>query len=115
MKFLLDACAASKSLRKFLVDLGHDVISALDADLPLSDQALLEWSLRERRVLVTKDKDFGELIFVRHLPHSAVIRLVEMTNADELKAMQELLMQYSEKLKENPIVVVTKDRIRIRI
>ncbi|HJY84939.1 MAG TPA: DUF5615 family PIN-like protein, partial [Candidatus Binatia bacterium] len=74
MKFLLDVCTSSRSLRKLLADLGHEVRLAGDLDLRASDEALLAWALQEGRVLVTEDKDFGELIFVRRLPHPTIVR-----------------------------------------
>jgi len=60
MKFLLDVCSSSRSLRKTLIDLGHDVLSAVDMNLQATDESLLDLALQEGRVLVTEDKDFGE-------------------------------------------------------
>jgi predicted nuclease of predicted toxin-antitoxin system len=62
MKFLLDVCASSRALRTLLTDLGHDVLSALDRDPRASDEALLGLAMQEARVLITEDKDFGELV-----------------------------------------------------
>ena len=63
MKFLLDACAASRTLREALSALGHDVRSAAGELARASDEVLLALAYEEGRVLVTEDKDFGELIF----------------------------------------------------
>lgn len=63
MKILLDDCAASRALHKALIDLGHDVLSARDGYGNASDEALLALAYNEDRVLVTEDKDFGELVF----------------------------------------------------
>lgn len=68
MKFLLDVCISSRSLTAFLVGQGHDVVSAITIDPRMSDTQLLEIALREDRVLITEDKDFGELLFVQHAP-----------------------------------------------
>jgi len=65
-----------------LTDLGHDVFSAADMNLQATDEALLDLALQEGRVLVAEDKDFGELVFVRHLPHPTIIRFVEMRVED---------------------------------
>lgn len=62
MRFLLDVCSSSRSLRKLLADLGHDVLSAGDINLQATDEALLDLALQEGRALVTEDKDFGELL-----------------------------------------------------
>ena len=59
MKFLLDACVASRVLHYTLIELGHDVLSARDGYANASDKALLALAYQEDRVLVTEDKDFG--------------------------------------------------------
>ena len=78
MKFLFDVCASSRALRMLLTDLGHDVLSASEVDPRASDDVLLALAMQEERVLVTEDKDFGELVFVRRLPHPCIIRFVDM-------------------------------------
>jgi predicted nuclease of predicted toxin-antitoxin system len=114
MKFLLDVCASSRSLRKLLADLGHEVVSVVDVDRRASDEALLNLALREGRVFVTEDKDFGELVFVRRLPHPTIIRFVEMRVEDQVAAMQELLDRYPAELEAKTLIVATRGRIRIR-
>jgi len=56
-------------LRILLADLGHDVRPVFDVDPRASDEAILALALQDERVLVTEDKDFGELVFVHRLPH----------------------------------------------
>jgi predicted nuclease of predicted toxin-antitoxin system len=114
MTFFLDVCSSSHSLRALLTELGHDVRSALDVDPGASDETLLAVALRESRVLVTEDKDFGELVFVRRLPHPTIIRLVEMRVDDQVVAMRELLTHYTTELEAGTLLVVTKDRVRVR-
>ena len=65
MRFLLDVCASSRSLRAFLDALSHDSVSVVELNPSATDDEILEIGLTENRVLVTEDKDFGELIFVR--------------------------------------------------
>ena len=47
--------------------------------------------IQEDRVLVTEDKDFGELIFVRKLPHGPIVRLVGVWIDEQVRGMGELL------------------------
>lgn len=114
MRFLLDACASSQRLRNTLNALGHDVVSALDHDPRASDETLLAWATAEERILITEDKDFGDLVFIRGLPHPCIVRLVAMTVTEKVTAIKELLEQHEPELHRKPIVVVTKSRIRIR-
>ena len=45
-----------------LTNLGHDVVSVRDRNPGAADDALLALAYEEERVLVTEDKDFGELV-----------------------------------------------------
>ena len=114
MKFLLDACAASRALQEALTTLGHDVRSAQGEYARASDEALLALAYEERRVLVTEDKDFGELIFLRRLPHPCIVRLVELRVAEQVDGMRDLIEKHGDVLRAGAIVVVTRRRVRIR-
>jgi predicted nuclease of predicted toxin-antitoxin system len=114
VRFLLDVCASSRSLTQFLKDLGHDSLSVVAIDAKADDAQVLQIALNEDRVLVTEDKDFGELIFVRGLPHGTIIRFCEMTVDEQVNAMQELLDSHLAALQSNAIVTVRRGRIRIR-
>ena len=70
--------------------------------------------MEERRILVTEDKDFGELVFVRRLPHPGIIRFVEMTVVEKVTAMQELIEHHPDAMAEPTLIVVTGSRVRIR-
>lgn len=114
MKFLLDVCAASRSLQAALIELGHDVLSAVEVAPRASDDELLAMALAEERVLLTEDKDFGELVFVRRLPHPCIIRFTDMPVREKVAAMVDLIERYQEAMEEGSIIVVTRHRVRIR-
>lgn len=114
MKFLLDACASSHSMHSTLMRLGHDVISALQLNPSASDEELLEFATEEQRILINEDKDFGELVFVRRLPHPCIIRFVDMPVEEKAAAMLELLEHHEDDLIADALIVVTRSRIRVR-
>ena len=114
MKFLLDVCVASRPLHTALLKLGHDVLSARDGFLHASDEVLLALAYKEGRVLITEDKDFGELVFLRGQPHPAIVRLVEMTPSERVAAMRILIEHHGNAMREGAIIVVTGTRVRIR-
>ena len=114
MKFLLDICAASRSLHAALTDLGHDVLSAYDLFPNASDETLLTLAQQEKRILITEDKDFGELVFLRGLSHPGIVRLVEMTPMERADAMRFLIEHYADTMRDGAIIVVTRKRVRIR-
>lgn len=114
MKFLLNVCASSLRLRNSLTAQGHDVFSAMETNPRATDEELLALAMEESRVLVTEDKDFGELVFVRRLPHPCIVRFVGMTVAEKVTAMQELIDRHSEAMRMRVLIVVTPRRVRIR-
>ena len=97
-----------------LTYLGHDVLSASENDPRATDEELLALAFREQRVLVTEDKDFGELVFVRRLPHPCIIRFVDMRVEDKVAAMKELIQRHEDAMCEGSLIVVTQSRIRFR-
>lgn len=115
MKFLLDVCVSSRSLDTFLVGRGHDVVSAASIDPRASDQRLLEVALAQGRILVTEDKDFGELAFVRQFPHGPIVRLVELTVDAQVNALGELLDRHADVLVGPVMITITRGRVRIRL
>ncbi|HMC92531.1 MAG TPA: DUF5615 family PIN-like protein [Allosphingosinicella sp.] len=73
MRFLCDANIGS-TLAQALLAQGHDVVQAALAFRDDRDEAILERARAEQRILVTCDRDFGELVFGRSvLPPPAII------------------------------------------
>jgi predicted nuclease of predicted toxin-antitoxin system len=75
MKFLLDQCTDARLL-PYLKQLGHDA-TQIHRTYPQSipDPEILSIAQQEQRILVTDDRDFGELIFRLQLAHCGVIFL----------------------------------------
>jgi predicted nuclease of predicted toxin-antitoxin system len=69
MKILLDTCVWG-GVAQELRAAGHDVGRAGDWQEDPGDDEILERAHKEGRVLVTLDKDFGELAIVHERPHS---------------------------------------------
>jgi predicted nuclease of predicted toxin-antitoxin system len=56
----------------------HDVIWTGDWSEDPGDDEILAHAHREGRILVTLDKDFGELAIIRAVPHRGILRLVNI-------------------------------------
>jgi predicted nuclease of predicted toxin-antitoxin system len=112
---LLDQSADGR-LVAYLSSLGHDVTRiARDHPPGLPDQEVLDIAYRERRILITHDRDFGGLVFVDQQPHAGVIllRLGSPPPLDLIIArLTEVLSSYVHDLSD--FVVVTPERIRVR-
>ena len=101
-------------MHALLAGLDHDVLSASETAPRATDSALLALAYDEDRVLITEDKDFGELVFVHRLPHPCIIRFVDMQVAEKVAAMRELLEHHGDSMHEGALIVVTRSRVRIR-
>jgi predicted nuclease of predicted toxin-antitoxin system len=64
VRWLADECVAA-SLVAVLRAGGHDVLYVAETDAGLSDTDVIALALREKRLLLTEDKDFGDLVFRR--------------------------------------------------
>ncbi len=76
MRVLLDACVWGGAKAQLAAE-GHDVRWIGDSTADAGDEEVISQACAERRVLVTLDKDFGELAVVRGLPHCGIVRLVD--------------------------------------
>ena len=69
---------------------------------------------REQRVVVTLDKDFGELAIVHDLEHTGIVRLVSMSMSEQVEACSLALARYETHLIAGAIVTVERGRVRVR-
>jgi hypothetical protein len=67
MRFLADENFPAAAVRA-LQDAGHDVVWVMTAARGTGDRDVLAWAARERRILLTFDKDFGEVARGAALP-----------------------------------------------
>lgn len=78
------------------------------------DEAILAHAFREHRVLVTADKDFGELIVRRGLPHRGILRLTLTPVDREADVCLAVLAATEQDLIAGAIVTASPQRTRIR-
>lgn len=72
MKIVADESVDRQVVDRLRAD-GHEVLFIADLAPGIDDDAVLLKSHESNAVLVTADKDFGELIFRQHLLHSGVV------------------------------------------
>lgn len=113
MKLLLDTCVSPRT-RDALAAAGHDAVWTGDWTPDPGDEAILEPAHRESRILVTLDKDFGELAVAFGKPHAGIVRLVDLDPSRQAAVCQEVLARYGAELAAGAIATVTADRIRLR-
>lgn len=93
---------------------GYDVIWAGDLDQDPGDEDLLALAYQQQRVLITPDKDFGELTIYRNLPHWGIVRIVNFSARQQGAICLQVLTRYGSELIQGAIVTVEAGRIRIR-
>jgi predicted nuclease of predicted toxin-antitoxin system len=114
MKLFLDTCVCGGACKE-LRTAGHDVIWAGEWPEDPGDDEILERAHREGRVLVTLDKDFGELAIFHGLPHSGIIRLVNLRARQQASVCLRVIDLHGEDLKTGAIITVEPNRLRIRL
>lgn len=79
------------------------------------DREILKIADSEKRMVITMDKDFGELVYNSCLLHAGVLllRLEDAESNEKVKVVEKILEKYSEKLL-NKFCVFKDDKLRIR-
>lgn len=113
MKVLLDTCVW-RGARDEIEDAGHDVECVWDWPEDPGDASILREAHSKSRIVVTIDKDFGELAVLHRQPHSGIIRLVGFRGREMGAAAVAALSRYGEELGAGAIVTVETDRVRVR-
>lgn len=113
MKLLLGTCVWGGAKRDLLAA-GHDVIWTGDWPEDPGDEEILAQAQEGGRVLVTLDKDFGELAIIRGLPHCGIVRLVGISATRQALVCISALEHYGQELQAGGIVTVSESRVRIR-
>ena len=113
MRLLLDSCMSPAAAVELRAD-GHDVIWAGDWPTDPGDSEVLRRSHAEGRVLITLDKDFGELAVALRRPHAGIVRLVGFRAAEQARACFPVLRRFEAELTSGAIVTSSPDRLRIR-
>ncbi|GAC1453248.1 MAG: hypothetical protein NVSMB70_20830 [Chamaesiphon sp.] len=113
MRILLDTCVWY-GVRDALIAVGYDVIWSGDWSEDPGNEQILATALEENRILITLDKDFGELAIVRGLPHCGILRLVNLSTKQQIVVCLQVLSRYRQELEAGAIVTATFSRVRIR-
>ena len=113
MKILLDTCVSAFAKTE-IHDAGHDVVWMGDQPEDPGDLAILAIAHREERVLITLDKDFGELAIVRQLPHCGIVRLANLSARQQGRIAIHILETHNTELLAGAIITAEPGRLRIR-
>ncbi len=115
MKFLTDQDVYGATVR-FLRGLGHEAIPVAQLGLAQADDSdLLRVAKKEGCLFVTRDRDFGGLVFVQGSGTSVIyLRILPSTQDSVHAELATVLTLYSEEALRQAFVVVEPGRHRIR-
>jgi len=113
LNLLLDTCIWGGSVA-VLASAGHDVQWTGEWSDDPGDEEILRLADNQGRILVTLDKDFGELAVLHQQSHSGILRLVNWSARQQAQVCLHVLDLYGEELQTGAIVTAEPGRIRIR-
>lgn len=105
-----------RSIVVWLRTAGHDVLLASESGLGQSDSHWLDLAANEQRVILTSDKDFGELIFRDRLASFGIIllRLDDLPVPQWVTRLQET-WSVIEAGHLGRFIVISAKRVRVRL
>ena len=114
MKFLVDE-NFHLAIYQFLKDQGYDATSVAKDYSSFEDLEILSIANKEKRVIITNDKDFGELIFrYRKSSRGVILLRLKIDFPDyRIKVVLMLIKKLGIGLNKK-FVVASEDRIRIK-
>jgi predicted nuclease of predicted toxin-antitoxin system len=94
---------------------GHDVVSITEESLGISDDRILARAVAEERIILTFDRDYGELIYRIGLAAAAVLLLRYEPRTPQEPAHHILrLLQIPGLIIDNRFTVADREQVRQR-
>lgn len=113
-KFIVDECTGI-AIVHFLRAQGYDVVGVSEAMPQASDFDILQRAIAEQRIVVTNDKDFGDMVYRDQRRHLGILllRLADDRTETKIRVIAAVLAHYAQHL-ANRFVVATEQNIRLR-
>lgn len=115
MNFLLDA-HLPKRLAIWLKERNHDVVhtSELPSKNETEDFDIIELSISQKRIVITKDDDFYKNYIIKGEPHKLLfLTMGNMVNRDLMILFERNMEQIENKLENNSVVELGNDYVTV--
>lgn len=114
LRFLVDV-GVGKGIEKYLQKMGFDIKAVRDIDSRMEDEDIIRYAVSENRMVITMDKDFGELVYHSSMAHNGVLllRLEDAIGSEKLQVIKYIIGNHSDKIK-NCFCVFQNNKFRIR-
>ena len=115
MKLLLDQDIYEVTAR-FLIGLEYDVVRVRELGMAqASDEENLKKALELNRVFVTRDRDYGNLVFVKQIKSGVLYLRILPSNINSVHAeLERILSLYSEQELKSAFIVIEAGKHRFR-
>ncbi|MFN8575243.1 MAG: DUF5615 family PIN-like protein [Candidatus Sericytochromatia bacterium] len=116
MKFIIDA-QLPKKLYELFINKGFDSINTLDLSNrnTTTDNQINQLSIRDSRVVITKDTDFFNSFFINGVPYKLIlITTGNIRNIELLSLFENSIENIVEKLDTNNVIEINRENIIIR-
>ncbi|WP_202552105.1 DUF5615 family PIN-like protein [Ginsengibacter hankyongi] len=102
-------------IEEWLSQQGYNIIAISKVNPEMTDYDIIQMANKEDAIIITMDKDFGELVFKTHLPHKGILllRLDDAVSEEKLSAIQNILPDYLAQI-QNHFSVYQNGKLRIR-
>lgn len=114
LRVLVDA-GVGAAVEEWFRQNGHDTHAVRDRDPRMEDADILAWAVADRRIVVTMDKDFGELVHHAAQPHAGVLllRLEGASGQEKTRVIEEIITKFGDQLADK-YAVYQNGQLRIR-
>jgi len=114
VQFLVDD-PTGVAVATYLRSVGHDVLAVAETMPQADDSDILARAAAEDRILLTNDRDFGELVFRNGQAHSAIVllRLQDESATNRVRVVEDLLDRFADRLAGH-FAVATETGVRFR-
>lgn len=116
VKFLADECVGLPTIY-FLKEEGYSVTTSTEAGLnSKQDMEVLSWAIKEKRILITEDIDFGNIIlYPPKLHHGIILLRFRHRLENEIHAiLTKLLKELPTKDFNKTLIIVDAEKYRVR-
>jgi predicted nuclease of predicted toxin-antitoxin system len=116
LRFLLDM-GISQSVSVWLRSLGHDAVHLNDEFLnTLIDISILEKAISEKRIIITTDMDFGQLLAFNKSKQAPVIQFCTsvFTPVNIREKLEVVFKEFESQLDYDFIITIEDNRVRFR-
>lgn len=114
MNLMADECVDRQIVDRLRGE-GHEVLYVTEMDPSIPDDTVLERANQKNALLLTTDKDFGELVFRQNRISAGVLllRLAGLSQIEKAKIVSSAIRDHSNELPQS-FAVVSPGMVRIR-